>query len=188
MAITSRRGKPESPSEWTNRLTRNKSPSEPMSAPVFNTKRTVDCTFQSKKQIANLVCDICLVFRNLMIAFNLGMDLNIFILFFKHCEKLFCYQVGYFYMWIFEGLGVCIKECLNFYLHAMQCSMNFTKSQSQRCLFGTWCYFYLCLYASNNLPPRFLSSLQWNRAMVLHWFMMMFVHLYNALYSICEQY
>lgn len=109
-----------------------------MSAPVFNTKRTVDCTFQSKKkQIANLVCDICLVFRNLMIAFNLGMDLNIFIFFFKHCEKLFCYQVGYFYMWIFEGLGVCIKECLNFYLHAVQCSMNFTKSQSQRCLFGT---------------------------------------------------
>lgn len=81
---------------------------------------------------------------------------------------MFCYQVGYFYMWIFEGLGVCIKECLNFYLHAMQCSMNFTKSQSQRCLFGTWCYFYLCLYASNNLPPRFLSSLQWNLAMVLH--------------------
>lgn len=72
-----------------------------------------------------------------MIAFNLGMDLNIFIFFLKHCEKLFCYQVGYFYMWIFEGLGVCIKECLNFYLHAMQCSMNFTKSQSQRCLFGT---------------------------------------------------
>lgn len=81
LAITSHRGKPESPREWTNRLTRNKSPSEPMSAPVFNTKRTVDCTFQSKKQIANLVCDICLVFRNFMIAFNLGMDLNIFVFF-----------------------------------------------------------------------------------------------------------
>lgn len=91
-----------------------------------------------------------------MIAFNLGMDLNIFIFFLKHCEKLFCYQVGYFKMWIFEGLGACIKECLNFYLHAMQCSMNFTKSQSQRCLFGTWCYFYLCLYVSNNLPEIFV--------------------------------
>lgn len=71
---------------------------------------------------------------------------------------MFCYQVGYFCMWIFEGLGVCIKECLKFYLHAMQCSMNFTKSQSQRCLFGTWCYFYLCLYVStcNNLPEIFV--------------------------------
>lgn len=62
-----------------------------MSAPVFYTKRTVDCTFQSKKQIANLVCDICLVFRNFMIAFNLGMDLNIFIFFLnivKNCLNL----------------------------------------------------------------------------------------------------
>lgn len=39
------------PSEWTNRMTRNQSPSDPMSAPVFNTKRTADCTFQSKNKL-----------------------------------------------------------------------------------------------------------------------------------------
>lgn len=107
---------------------------------------------KQKKQIANLVCDICLVFRNLMIAFNLGMDLNIFIFFFKHCEKLFCYQVGYFYMWIFEGLGVCIKECLNFYLHAMQCSMNFTVKVSVVCLVLDVTF--ICVYMQVIISPR----------------------------------
>lgn len=66
--------------------------------------------------------------------------------------------MGYFYMWIFEGLGVCIKECLNFYLHAMQCSMNFTKSQSQVvCLILDVTF--ICVYMlvpGNNLPEIFV--------------------------------
>lgn len=115
-------------------MTRNQSPSEPMSAPVFYTKRIVDCTFQSKKQIANLVCDICLVFRNFMIAFNLDLDFLKHLLFLLYnCAKLFCYQVEYFYMWILDwggGWNGCIHECLNLYLHAMQCSMKITECQS----------------------------------------------------------
>lgn len=130
MAITFRRGKPESPSEWTNRLTRNKSPSEPMSAPVFNTKRTVDCTFQSKKQIANLVCDICLVFRNFMIAFNLGMDLNIFI-FFKTLWEIVLLPSGLFLYVDFWGVGGVYKRMFEFLFacNAMQYE-HYKKSKS----------------------------------------------------------
>lgn len=111
-------------------MTRNQSPSEPMSAPVFYTKRIVDCTFQSKKQIANLVCDICLVFRNFMIAFNLDLDFLKHLLFLLYnCAKLFCYQVEYFYMWILDfGGGGEMGVYMN--VHAMQCSMRITECQS----------------------------------------------------------
>lgn len=111
-------------------MTRNQSPSEPMSASVFYTKRIVDCTFQSKKQIANLVCDICLVFRNFMIAFNLDLDFLKHLLFLLYnCAKLFCYQVEYFYMWILDlGGGGEMGVYMN--VHAMQCSMRITECQS----------------------------------------------------------
>lgn len=94
-----------------------------------------DCRLYIPKQkpIANLVCDICLVFRNFMIAFNLDLDFLKHLLFLLYnCAKLFCYQVEYFYMWILEGEGWngCIHECLNLYLHAMQCSMKITECQS----------------------------------------------------------
>lgn len=104
-------------------MTRNQSPSEPMSAPVFYTKRIVDCTFQSKKQIANLVCDICLVFRNFMIAFNLDLDFLKHLLFLLYnCAKLFCYQVEYFYMWILEGGGE-MGVYMNVWIYiCMQCN------------------------------------------------------------------
>lgn len=105
-------------------MTRNQSPSEPMSAPVFYTKRIVDCTFQSKKQIANLVCDICLVFRNFMIAFNLDLDFLKHLLFLLYnCVKLFCYQVEYFYMWILDGGGGEMGVYMNVWIYiCMQCN------------------------------------------------------------------
>lgn len=105
-------------------MTRNQSPSEPMSAPVFYTKRIVDCTFQSKKQIANLVCDICLVFRNFMIAFNLDLDFLKHLLFLLYnCAKLFCYQVEYFYMWILDGGGGEMGVYMNVWIYiCMQCN------------------------------------------------------------------
>lgn len=107
-------------------MTRNQSPSEPMSAPVFYTKRIVDCTFQSKKQIANLVCDICLVFRNFMIAFNLDLDFLKHLLFLLYnCAKLFCYQVEYFYMWILDGGGgeMGVHVYMNVWIYiCMQCN------------------------------------------------------------------
>lgn len=142
-------------------MTRNQSPSEPMSAPVFYTKRIVDCTFQSKKQIANLVCDICLVFRNFMIAFNLDLDFLKHLLFLLYnCAKLFCYQVEYFYMWILDGGGVkwvymytWMFEFI-FACNAMQYE-NYRMSKLNICLF-TWCYCYLCLYVINNLPEIFV--------------------------------
>lgn len=138
-------------------MTRNQSPSEPMSAPVFYTKRIVDCTFQSKKQIANLVCDICLVFRNFMIAFNLDLDFLKHLLFLLYnCAKLFCYQVEYFYMWILEGGGE-MGVYMNVWIYiCMQCNAVWKlQNVKVECLF-TWCYCYLCLYVINNLPEIFV--------------------------------
>lgn len=83
-----------------------------------------------QKQIANLVCDICLVFRNSMIAFNLDLDFLKHLLFLLYnCAKLFCYQVEYFYMWILDlGGGGEMGVYMN--VHAMQCSMRITECQS----------------------------------------------------------